>query len=727
MPDDFRHLRIDRDARGVATVWLDVKGSPVNVFNAETTGELRDAVELLERDPPKVAVFRSAKPGGFIAGADIHQISKLQTPDDVRAVISAGQDLFARVERLPFPTVAVIHGPCLGGGLEFALACRHRVARDDASTKIGLPEVMLGLIPGWGGTQRLPRLVGLRQALRMILEGSALPAKKAAAAALVDVAVSPESFDAEVDRFVEERLAGRSVRRPTRGLLGTLLEGTMPGRAVVLRTAGKKIAKRGRDYPALPAALRAIEAGVRNGDGFAVEREEFVKVVATPAAKCLIGVFLQRERARKRSTWVPDDVRPRPVKRVAVLGAGTMGAGIAQLLAVNGTPVVLKDINDELVAAGTRKVETLTREAVAKGVLTPSDGEAVVRAVTGTASPEALSGCDLAIEAVVEREDVKRSVFRDLAERLGPSAVLATNTSALSVTRIAEPTPHPERVAGLHFFNPVHRMPLVEVVRGKATDDATVATLVDLVRKLGKVPVVVADSPGFLVNRILFPYMDEAVRLVIEGVPGEEVDKAAARFGMPVGPLELLDTVGIDIAADVAKTLSGLAGEPSPTPARFTEMVQAKALGKKTGRGFYEYRDDKRGNPTPWARAAKRVAVPGGDGELSPVQKRLVYPMINEAAKCLEGGVVSDAWAVDLAMVLGTGFAPFRGGPLRTADAIGVTRLVREMDDLRREHGPRFEPSPLLRAMADEGRGFYGDPTHSPRLAGGRTATPHPA
>jgi 3-hydroxyacyl-CoA dehydrogenase / enoyl-CoA hydratase / 3-hydroxybutyryl-CoA epimerase len=726
MSDDFRHMRLERDARGVATVTFDVKDSPVNVFNDEVARELQQVVEQLERDPPKAAVFRSGKPAGFLAGADVRQIRRLETEDEVRAVLTAGQELFDRVEQLPFPTVAVIHGPCLGGGLEFALACRHRVARDDAQTKLGLPEVQLGLIPGWGGTQRLPRLVGLRQALRMILEGSTLSAKKAAAAGLVDLAVPPEQFEAEVSRFIDDRRAGRSVRRPSRGLLGTLVEGTWPGRAVVLATARKRIAKRARDYPAVPAALRAIEAGLgRVGPaGFAAERAEFAEVVFTPAARNLIELFFQRERARKPSTWVSSDHKPAPVRKAAVVGAGTMGAGIAQLVAFNGIPVVVKDINDEIVASGMKKIESLTSEAASKGVLSRDAADALVRNVTPTSQWEPLAGSDLVIEAVVEREDVKREVFRQLAERLGPSAVLASNTSALSVTRLAEATPNPGRVAGLHFFNPVHKMHLVEVVRARSTNDETIATLVELVRKLGKVPVVVADSPGFLVNRILFPYLDEAVRLVLEGVlpgpvgthplppsgvPGPDVDREAVRFGMPMGPLELLDQVGIDIAADVSKTFAVFRSDPGPSPERFAEMVKDGALGKKTGRGFYEYRDDRRGKPTRWATPTNPRAVPPGEpaGELSDLQKRLIYPMINEAAKCLEAGVVTEPWVVDFAMVLGTGFAPFRGGPLRTADSLGLARVVRELDALRREHGERFEPAPLLRAKADEGRGFY--------------------
>jgi 3-hydroxyacyl-CoA dehydrogenase/enoyl-CoA hydratase/3-hydroxybutyryl-CoA epimerase len=387
-----------------------------------------------------------------------------------------------------------------------------------------------------------------------------------------------------------------------------------------------------------------------------------------------------------------------------------MGAGIAQLVALNGIPVVVKDVNDEIVASGMKKIELLTTKAANKGVLSRDAAESLLRNVTPTSAWEPLAGAGLVIEAVVEREDVKRDVFRQLAERLGPSAVLATNTSALSVSRIAETTPNPPRVAGLHFFNPVHKMHLVEVVRGRSTNDETVATLVELVRRLGKVPVVVADSPGFLVNRILFPYLDEAVRVTIQtGSP--VADSEAVAFGMPVGPLNLLDQIGIDIAADVSKTFGALARDPGPTPARFAEMVKDGALGKKAGRGFYDH-SKSANSPTRWASDSTKPDVgrePVPPGELSAIQKRLIYPMINEAAKCLESGVVAEAWVVDFAMVLGAGFAPFRGGPLRMADALGLSRIVGELEALRREHGERFEPATLLKAKADEGGGFYTD------------------
>ena len=712
MTGTFKHFVCERDPRGVETVTFNVQGSPVNIFADEVVEELSQIVDELERDKPKAVVFRSSKPSGFLAGADVKRIQQIPTHEMAQTVQSIGQKLFDRVERLPCPTVAAIHGVCLGGGLEFALSCRYRIARDDSQTKIGLPEVQLGLIPGWGGTYRLPKLIGLRQALRMILESTTLSAAKAALVGLLDAAFSPDSFDSGLKSFVEARMADQPLKQRGRGLLGTLLEGTAPGRAIILSVAKKRAGSKGRHYPAVPAAIRAISAGLKSGQdaGLAAERHEFPPLLFGPVSRNLIDLFFRREQARKPSTWVSADHSPRKIRKAAVIGAGTMGAGIAQLLAVNGIPVVLKDINDQIAGAGRKKVEALTAEAAAKGVLSRAEADKVVESVIATSQWEPLADADLAIEAVLEREDIKRTVFQQLAEKLGPNAVLASNTSALSISRLSEGIAHAGRIAGLHFFNPVHKMHLVEVVRGRSTDDDTIATLVDLVRRLGKVPVVVADSPGFLVNRILFPYLDEAVRLVTEGVPGPVVDREAVRFGMPMGPLELLDQVGIDVAADVAVTLGTMRSEAGPTPERLSAMAKDGWTGQKAGRGFYLYVNGKRSKPTQWAMPTIQRAIRESEADasgLTEIQRRLIYPMINEAAKCLDG-VISEPWAVDLAMVLGTGFAPFRGGPLHTADAIKLPLLVNGMEEIARFAGNRFEPCQLLKAMASERQEFFG-------------------
>jgi 3-hydroxyacyl-CoA dehydrogenase / enoyl-CoA hydratase / 3-hydroxybutyryl-CoA epimerase len=712
MAASYRHFALDRDSRDVVTATLDVRGYPVNVFADEVVQELALVVDELEKAPPRLVVFRSGKSSGFLAGADVRRIRDIATPDEARTALRAGRQLFDRIERLACPTVAVIHGVCLGGGLEFALACTHRFARDDA--RLGLPEIQLGLIPGWGGTQRLPRLVGLRSALRMILEGGKLSATEAVAIGLVDRSAPAERLDAELVRFIDDRLEGKPLPARRRGFAGSFLDQTRLGRRLVMHSAWTAIGRRSRHYPALPAALTAIAAGLRRPDlGPLAEEDAFVRVLFTDTARSLIDLFFQRERAGKAATWAPaPEGEARKVRQVAVIGAGAMGAGIAQLAAIQGASVVLKEINDELAQAGMKRVRSLMDDAVKKNVIGAQEAEARMRTVTATTDWAPLENADLAIEAVVEREDIKREIFRELGRRLPAESILATNTSSLTVGRVAAPAAGANRVAGLHFFNPVHRMQLVEVVRGPDTSDRTIAALVDFVRRLGKTPVVVADGPGFLVNRILFPYLDEAVRLLGEGYTTATIDRAAVRFGMPMGPLELLDQVGLDVAADVAASLAAVRGDPSPTPKRLASMVKRGWLGRKAGHGFYVYKHGRRGRPSRSEEPAPphKVASASEDTSangLTGVQRRLIYPMINEAARCLETGVADAAWVIDLAMVLGTGFAPFRGGPLHAADSWGIAQVVSDLENLRRGAGPRFDPCQLLRDMKAEGRGFY--------------------
>jgi len=723
MSDDFHHFSVERDNRGVVTVWFDVEGFPVNVFSDDVIAELTRIVDDLEHVTPPLVLFRSRKPSGFLAGADVRHIQRMETADEARAAIDAGRQLFQRLEWLHCPTVAVIHGVCLGGGLEFALACHYRVARDDASTRLGLPEIQLGLIPGWGGTQRLPRLIGLREALRMILEGGKVSTAEAAKMGLVDRGIPIDAFEEGVDLFVSDLLAGAPVRSHANGMTAALLDGTRLGRHLVIREARNAIAKRVEHYPALSAALSAVKVGLQRSpaEGAAAEAEAFVRLLFTDTARNLIELFFQREKAGKASTWAPKGGAPsvtteetrRKIRRVAVLGGGVMGAGIAQLAAVNGFEVVLKEVNADLALAGMKRVEELMDDAVKKGVVGRDDADARLRAINATSEWEPLRDADLVIEAVVEREDVKREVFWELSQRLPAEAILTTNTSSLTVARVCQPAAHLRRTAGLHFFNPVHRMQLVEVVRGPDTDSRTVGALVEFVRRLGKVPVVVGDGPGFLVNRILFPYLDEAVRMLTAGFSTATIDRAALRFGMPMGPLELLDHVGLDVAAEVARSLQTASNDPSPTPDRLSAMSKHGMLGRKSGHGFYFWKGGRRGRPTGWGDTAPSYddrsidSEPTSPAVLSVMQQRLLYPMVNEAAHCLETGIADAPWVVDLAMVLGTGFAPYTGGPLRAADGWGIKQVAADLERLRRACGERFQPCHLLLEMSKEGRSFY--------------------
>ncbi|MEZ6092401.1 MAG: 3-hydroxyacyl-CoA dehydrogenase NAD-binding domain-containing protein [Pirellulaceae bacterium] len=596
----YKHFRICRDDRDVVTVWIGHATRSMNVFDDEVIAELQQVVADLEGDDhARAVVFRSSKETGFMAGADVGKIASV-TIDEVGDILLAGQSLFTRIEKLSVPTLAVISGPCLGGGLEFALACRYRIAQENASTRLGLPEVQLGVIPGWGGTQRLPARVGLMQALPMILQGKKLPAGKALKIGLVDAIADEAGWKTAVDEFIDRLLREPETPNhvPTIGLWNRMLDRTVIGRRLVMHGARKRIAKESEHYPALAAALRAIEASYdKTVDGFAVERTEFSKLIETRTCRNLLELFFRRERARSVDTWRSTTEGRGDVPRIAklgIIGAGAMGAGIGQLAALKGFDVVMKEINDSLAEAGMKRVKDLIDDMVSSRRLPKVDGDDALQRVRATSDWSPLEDADLVIEAVVEREDVKDKVFRELSKHVKSSGVLATNTSSLSVARMAGASDRPDRVAGLHFFNPVHRMELVEVVRADSTSAAVVEQLVAFVRQMGKTPIVTSDSPGFLVNRILFPYIGEAIQLVCDGESVEQIDRQARRFGMPMGPLELLDHVGLDVAYHVSGSLETVLKDNQRVIDLLGKLVAAGWIGRKSGQGFYEYREGKR-------------------------------------------------------------------------------------------------------------------------------------
>ena len=719
MNKTYKNFTVNTDARGIHTVTLDVPGRPMNVLDRSVMTELEQIVSDLEtRSDIKLLVIRSGKESGFLAGADVSVIADIESAEHASRLIEDGQLLFQRLEWLSVPKIVVIHGPCLGGGLEMSLACDYRIARDNSSTKIGLPEIKLGVIPGWGGTQRLPRLVGLTNSLGMIMQGKHLSARDALNVGLIDRAIAPEDWEDETTAFIEGVLRGDYVLPPaSRRTLGTrMMEGNPLGRAIIFRATRKKIASKTVQYPALASAVTAIASGYKSGvDGYAVERTEFTKLLATPTCRNLLQLFFARERARSLKTWSPGEAlaaHETPVQTLGVLGAGAMGAGIGQLAAMRGFNVVMKEIDGDAAAAGRSRIEGAIASLAKRKGWGSGKRQDLMKKITVTADPEPLSNADLVVEAIVERMDVKQSVFKELDLRVKPGAILATNTSSLSVDEMASVVSRPGDFGGLHFFNPVHRMELVEVVQGAKTSDATVARLVAFVRALGKTPVVTSDSPGFLVNRVLFPYLGEAVLMVREGFNVSKTDKDLRRFGMPMGPLELLDQVGLDVALHVAKSLSDVLTGVEPVVETLSEMVESGKLGKKSGGGFYHYVKGKRGEST-FDNLRTVGPLPAAfpddfaDDGLTPVQRRLVFPMLAESMRCLEEKVIEQPWAVDLAMVLGTGFAPHLGGPLHVVDSIGAHRILANMRRLRAKCGPRFTPPKSLIDMADEGTKFF--------------------
>ena len=719
--DQYEHFAVETDHRGVITVTLSVRDRPMNVFDAAVITELERIVDWLHtREDAVFAVFRSGKESGFLAGADVKAIRAIGSAEQADALVTRGQALFQRVERLPMPTLAVLHGPCLGGGLEFSLACTYRVARDNSSTQIGLPEIKLGLIPGWGGTQRLPRLIGCRAALDLILQGRSLDAREAFRLGLIDRTISPHGWDSEIDQFIDDCLSGQVANSAHHRRGGWLrwIQDCWPMRQVMFEIVGRKIASRARHYPALSAAVRAVHGGYdRTSNGFESERREFVQLWNTPTSRNLIDLFLAREAARSLGTWVGDRGRvahERPIRTLGVVGAGAMGAGIGQLAAARGFQVNLMEVDAAAAEAGRARVEKLFRRLALRKSWPAEQLEAALQSVAVSCDADDLTACDLVIEAVVEQESVKQDVFGRLDRSVQASAILATNTSSLSVDSMATATGRPEKVAGLHFFNPVHRMDLVEVVQGEMTDDETVARLVGFVRALGKTPIVTSDSPGFLVNRILFPYLGEAVMMLREGEDIQTIDQQVRRFGMPMGPLELLDQVGLDVALHVARSLRSVLADSGPVIDPLAVMAEHDRLGKKSGVGFYHYRRGVRRQPAALPSGFPRQFRPSSsdsfveDG-MTAIQRRAVYPMLTEAIRCLQQRVVRHAWAIDLGMVLGTGFAPHTGGPLHLVDKIGPATVLENLRRLTVFYGPRYQPPTLLEDLVESDGRFFTD------------------
>lgn len=691
----------------VAVITLDVPGERVNTLSMAVATELLAAIDGAGTDAGIDAiVLVSGKADGFIAGADVKELAAMQTrPADAgrfRDLAAEGQRMMNRVAALPKPLVVGIHGACLGGGLELALAARYRIASDAASTKLGLPEVQLGLIPGAGGCQRLPRLVGLRAALDMILVGRSLGAGRARGIGLVDEVI-PAAIVRDVAVKAAARLAEgwRPPARRSTGALSLLLDRNPLGRAVVLALAGRTVrARTGGHYPAPAAALAAIRTGLRHGmaDGLAREAELFGALAAGDVSRHLIGLFLANN-ALKKDPGVPLDAGlARRVDRLGIVGAGFMGASIAGLAALQaGSDVRLRDTDPQRVARGVRTARGVLDEALKRQRLDRWEHHRRVALLSGTTDDSGFASRDLVIEAVFEDLGVKRTVIADLERATNAGCVIASNTSTLPIARLQEGAVRPQRIVGMHFFSPVERMPLLEVIRGPETTDGTAATAVRFGQRLGKTVILVRDAPGFWVNRILAPYLNEAGWLLDEGVPIERIDRAMTRFGFPVGPMALLDEVGLDVAGKASQVLHEALGDrlaPAPAVAR---LLAAGRLGRKSSRGFYTYRDGRRRGVD---RAVYEVAgVKGRNGlDERAIQRRLLLALLNEAARALSEGVVASARDGDVGAVFGFGFPPFLGGPLRHIDDLGAGAVAAELERLAAAYGPRFAPAEALRA-----------------------------
>jgi 3-hydroxyacyl-CoA dehydrogenase/enoyl-CoA hydratase/3-hydroxybutyryl-CoA epimerase len=664
-----QHWTWSVDAAGIATLTLDRQGTSTNTLGREVMESLNDALEALERASPKAVVVKSAKKNGFVAGADIREFTGLATAEQGYELIRGGQLVLDRLAALPCPTVAAIHGFALGGGLELALACTYRVAADDGRLALGLPEVMLGIHPGFGGTVRAPQLVGVRAALDMMLTGKTIRAERALAMGLVDRLVPLERLDAESLAILRDRPAPR--RAP---LLDRLLA-IGPVRNYVASQSLAQVAKRARrdHYPA-PYAIVELwrRHGARGAAAYEAEARSIAALFCTDTSRSLVRVFFLQDRLKALGGKAPVEV-----KRVHVVGAGVMGGDIAAWCAWRGLDVTLQDRAPEFVQPALDRA----RAFFGKRAKTPADADAAIARLCGDVEGAGVAAADVVVEAIYENVEAKQALYARLLPAMKASAVLATNTSSLRLEDLSTTLPDPTRLVGLHFFNPVAKMPLVEVIHAKDTRDEAIKAALAFARRLDKLPLPCASAPGFVVNRILFPYMIEAMLAAREGIPLRTIDDAALDFGMPQGPIELADTVGLDVAYHVGEVLSKAFGTPSPDALK--PMLDAKKLGRKTGEGFYRWVDGK----------AQR---PASDGRPAPADlaDRLILPMLNEAVAVLREGVVADEELLDAGAIFGTGFAPFRGGPLHYARSRGLDAVVARLRELEGRYGPRFRPDP---------------------------------
>ena len=687
---------------GIHVVTFDAPDSAANVLNSEALGELETQLETVVADRAATGlIFSSAKPSIFIAGADLHEIRRLTVEADLRKMIMLGQLLFNGISDLPIPTVAAIHGACLGGGYELCLACDYRVASDDRVTKIGLPETLLGLLPAWGGSTRLPRLIGLPKALDIILGGRRLSAVSALRYGMIDAVVHREHLIRAAVQYISKGVSSRTRH--------VMLNNHVAVRVIASR-AQTQIQKRTRGhYLAVPKALKVMVAGLSKpvADSLALERDAIVDLARTAECRNLIDVFCLQERAKRLHALPGGVMEPvRKVTDIAVIGAGIMGAGIAQWVSAQGHKVILRDINEKAVLKGMAAIADIYRQGLKRYTFDKVSVRQGMDRIYPSASEVSLKRVDLVIEAALENMDVKKQIFQRLAELTREDTVLATNTSALSVSELATVVSHPERVIGIHYFNPVHRMQLVEIVVGEQTSSTVTEQALQFVQRIGKLPVVVKDSPGFLVNRVLMPYLIEAVSLFEAGVPVEKIDEAMLAFGMPMGPLRLIDEVGVDVALHVATHMNVVFRDRMTIPQTLTTLMEQRHLGKKTKSGFYIYRQKK----DPMVnREIAHLVTPNKAVRMDrkDMQQRMVFAMVNEAARCLEEGVVSTPEDVDFAMIMGMGFAPFTGGPMHYADAIDIPHLVTELRRLADDVHKRFSPCILLRNLEKSEKRFY--------------------
>jgi 3-hydroxyacyl-CoA dehydrogenase / enoyl-CoA hydratase / 3-hydroxybutyryl-CoA epimerase len=690
---------VERDG-DLAIIWFDLPGEKVNKFSSAVIREFAAIVDGMESSDAKRIVLASRKPGIFIAGADVSEFTLATTVEQAKEYTSFGNQLFHRFSKLPQTKVAAINGACLGGGCEIALACDWRVISDSPKAQIGLPETKLGIFPAWGGTTKLPRVIGLPAALDIILNGKSVDGKRAKRMGLVDEVV-PASILLDVARQLSTR-----GRRRGGGRTKFLVEGNPISRGIIFSKARKAVlAQTHGHYPAPLKAIDVMEYGMSAGveRGLAREIDEVAPLILGDVAQNLVRLFFLMEDSKKDKSGA----KPAEIVSAGVLGAGVMGGGIAQVVAdKTDASVRMRDINWKALAGGMQAAARIWRRKVESRRMTKGEMDRKLARITTTTEWSGFERADAVIEAVVENVDIKKRVLAEFESIEKDGAIFATNTSTIPITLIAADAKRPENVVGMHFFNPVDRMPLVEIIRGEKTSDAAAVTIAAFARRLGKTVVYCNDGPGFVVNRILGPYMNESGFVLEEANSIESIDKAMVDFGMPMGPMALLDEVGIDVASKVAHILGGAFGDRMQASSVVDKLFADGRFGKKNGKGLYLYSAGKRQGPDLTVYKVLGIGSPHPADPKAAVE-RMILAMINEAALILDEKIVATAGELDLAMIMGTGFPPFRGGLLRHADSLGLPYILARLDELSSRHGKRFHPTEPLRRLAQTDGKFY--------------------
>ncbi|WP_114786762.1 fatty acid oxidation complex subunit alpha FadJ [Vibrio tetraodonis] len=695
------------DEQNIAWLSIDVPGEKMNTLQAAFADEMKAIFAQLQENISTIKglIVHSLKPDNFIAGADVRMLDACTSSEQAKDLAVQGQTMFQQLSDLPFPVVAAIHGPCLGGGLELALACDYRVCTTSDKTRLGLPEVQLGLLPGSGGTQRLPRLIGLLPSLDMILTGKQLRAAKAKKLGVVD-AVVPQSVLLQVAKSFVEKHAGKSQAKRKVSTKEKLISNTSLGRKVIFEQAAKKTHDKTRgNYPAAEAILDVMRHGLEKGfeQGQVKEAQRFGDLVMTPESKALRSIFFATTEMKKEKGT---QAEPKDVGMAAVLGGGLMGAGISHVsVAKAKVPVRIKDVSNDGVLNALKYNYKLFDKQRKRRILSKAKLQSNMLKLSGGVDFTRFNHTDIVVEAVFEDLELKQQMVADVEANAKDSTIFATNTSSLPIHKIAEKAQRPEKVVGLHYFSPVEKMPLVEIIPHQSTSDETISTVVEFARKQGKTPIVVKDCAGFYVNRILAPYMNESAQVLMSGEPIEHLDKALLNFGFPVGPITLLDEVGIDIGAKIMPILVGELGERFKGPDVFDTLLDDNRKGRKSGKGFYTYKGKKK-------EVDKSVykllsLTPDAKSGEKDIALRCVLPMLNEAVRCLEEDIIRSPRDGDIGAIFGIGFPPFLGGPFRYMDQLGLEKVIELMNQHAQKYGDRFAPCDGLLTRAGLNKPFY--------------------